>query len=58
MYVRRAKSNGQRGAAAGGRKSFLFFDPDETGDLAGGSRNRRNFAEPGKNRGQEWGRVT
>ena len=57
MYVRRAKSNGQRGGG-GEKKFFVFFDPDETGDLAGGSRNRRNFAESGENRVPEWGRVT
>lgn len=46
-----------RGAAAGER-IFCFFDPDETEDLAGESREPRKFAEPGKNRGQKWGRVT
>lgn len=47
-----------RGAAAGGEKVFCFFDPDETEDLAGGSRNRKNFAESGETRVPEWGRVT
>lgn len=46
-----------RGAAAG-REYFDFFDPDETEDLAGESREPRKFAEPGKNRGQKWGVLT
>lgn len=34
-----------RGAAAGERIFLFFFDPDETGDLAGGSREPRKFAK-------------
>ena len=46
-----------RGAAAG-REFFCFFDPDETGDLAGESREPEKICETGKNRGKEWSRVT
>jgi hypothetical protein len=48
------RSERLRGAAAG-REFFCFFDPDETGDIAGESREPRKFAEPGKNRSRNGG---
>lgn len=45
-----------RGAAAG-REFLIFFDPDETGDLAGESREPEKICETGKKPGAEMGEV-
>nr|DAF91152.1 MAG TPA: hypothetical protein [Siphoviridae sp. ctKNZ79] len=42
------RRNRSRGAAEGGEKVFCFFDPDETEDLAGGSRNHENLQKRAK----------
>lgn len=46
-----------RGAAAG-RKFLNFFDPDETGDLAGESREPEKICETGQKPEQKWGELT
>lgn len=46
-----------RGAAAG-REFFCFFDPDETGDLAGESLEPEKICGTGQKPGAEMGHVT